>query len=262
MAGWSEGLHGNTTLDEGFAGLVRGLGAEAGAIARTYPGRPFPQIVALHDARAQDAVSRPLRGSYATNLFGAYLQNARPATIWLASEHADESDAVAGVGLHVWQVARHMREMAVLTLTADPSFRDHVELHFRERLDDQTLACLNAVLPAVARIWTGRQVGLVTAQVVENRKKDESQPDCPPSRPLLGISNPAGLSRAEFRVCVMLSRGLSVRGVAAEVGLTEATVRSHLRSIYAKTGTRSLAELVFRLLDQGTQSADNTRRRA
>ncbi|MCV2867993.1 helix-turn-helix transcriptional regulator [Defluviimonas sp. WL0002] len=262
VASWSEGLHGNASLDVAFAALVRGLGAEAGAIVRTYPGRPFPQIVALHDERAGDPAARPLRGSHATNLFGAHLQTARPASIWLATEHSDESDPVAGVGLHVWQVARHMREMAVLILTSDPSFRDHIELHFHDRLDDDAQALLDMLLPSIVRIWTGRKVGLVTAQVVEKKIKDAPKAPNAVHGKILDVSNPAGLSRAEFRVCVMLSRGLSVKGVTGELGLSDATVRSHLRSIYSKTVTRSLAELVFRLLDQGDQKANVTLRRA
>ena len=73
-----------------------------------------------------------------------------------------------------------------------------------------------------------------------------------PDEPILGTSNPARLSRAEFRVCLLLSRGLSVKGVTVELGLSEATIRSHLRSIYSKTQTSGLAELVYRILSNGT----------
>ena len=41
---------------------------------------------------------------------------------------------------------------------------------------------------------------------------------------------------------------LSVKAVTDELGLTESTVRSHLRSIYSKTETSGLAELVYRIL--------------
>lgn len=250
VAGWSEALHGNAALDDAFACLVRGMGAEAGAIVRTHPGRPFPQIVALHDEKAGDGVSRPLRGSFAAALFGAYLESAMPATVWLASQHADESDTVADAGLLVWQSARRFREMAVLTLTSDPSFHDHIELHFRERLPESTVAMLNVILPSVARIWARRKVGLVTAKVAERSRSCEGRAPLTGRGPILGAGNPADLSRAEFRVSVLLSRGLSVKGVSTELGLSEATVRSHLRSIYSKTGTRGLAQLVFLLLER------------
>ncbi len=62
------------------------------------------------------------------------------------------------------------------------------------------------------------------------------------------MSNPANLSRAEFRVCLLLSHGLSVKGVTDELRLSEATVRSHLRSVYSKTETTGHAELLYRIL--------------
>ncbi len=37
-----------------------------------------------------------------------------------------------------------------------------------------------------------------------------------------------------------------------ELGLSESTVRSHLRSIYSKTEASGLPELVYRLLSNGT----------
>ncbi len=119
---------------------------------------------------------------------------------------------------------------------------------------------MNTILPSVARIWARRQVGLVTAQVAEKKRKAEVRASLDGAAPILGIENPAGLSRAEFRVTMLLSRGLSVKGVASELGLSEATVRSHLRNIYAKTGTGSLAQLVFRLLDRAADGGKPARR--
>ncbi len=72
------------------------------------------------------------------------------------------------------------------------------------------------------------------------------------------MSNPAGLSRAEFRVCLLLSRGLSVKAVSEELGLSDNTVRSHLRTIYSKTETASLPELIYLIMsvtdDEGSIS--------
>lgn len=109
-------------------------------------------------------------------------------------------------------------------------------------------ATLAAVLPTMARTWANRQVGLVTRTVVNHRATADLALQQSVPAMILGTSNPARLSRAEFRVCLLLSRGLSVTGVAEELTVSEATVRSHLRSIYAKTDTSGLAELVFALL--------------
>lgn len=53
-----------------------------------------------------------------------------------------------------------------------------------------------------------------------------------------------GLTPAELRIAEAISSGLTVREIAERYGLAHATVRTHLRSIYAKTGTRRQPELV------------------
>ena len=72
--------------------------------------------------------------------------------------------------------------------------------------------------------------------------------DAGPVRSILGPSNPAGLSRAEYRICALLGVGLTARLISERLGITEATVRSHLRNIYAKTSTSGQYELLHRIL--------------
>jgi len=262
IASWSEVLHGGGSLPTAFSELVHVLGAEAGAIVRRVPGGAFARVIALCDDKGERA-GRPLRGSLATNLFGSYLEGAKPATVWLASEHADESDATAPAQLVAWQSARGCREMAVLVLTNGPAAHDHIELHFAQALDPAGMARIAAVLPTLVRTWNRRSAGLVSMQLADKQAVRESSPSLVASGvPLLSMGNPARLSRAEFRICLLLSRGLSVKGLLAELGLSEATVRSHLRSIYAKTGARSLAELVFRLMESRVDEASPSLRSA
>lgn len=57
-----------------------------------------------------------------------------------------------------------------------------------------------------------------------------------------------GLTPAELAVCSQLAQGLSVRDVAQYQGKSRETVRSQLKQVYSKTGTRNQAELVLSLL--------------
>lgn len=248
MAEFCEALQGRQTLAEALAHLVRSLGAECGMIVRTQTGEKRPQRVAVHDERRADPV-RPLIASYADGQFGRPLQRPRPASLWLGSTVVPEPGADPHPALAEWQAARRMREFAVLVLAASPTARDHVELHFRHELPPEVQSALTAVLPTLARNWAKRQVGIVTRTIACHRPRAETLTH----RQVLGEANPHQLSRAEFRVCLLLSRGLSVEGVSAELGLARSTVRSHLRSIYAKTGVSSLAELVFRLIESHQQ---------
>jgi DNA-binding CsgD family transcriptional regulator len=53
---------------------------------------------------------------------------------------------------------------------------------------------------------------------------------------------------AESRVAAMLASGMNVREIAGACGVSVATVRSQLHSLFQKTGTRRQAELVCHLL--------------
>ncbi len=55
------------------------------------------------------------------------------------------------------------------------------------------------------------------------------------------------LSLAERRVALLFATGLTAPKVAADLGISRATVRNHLTSIYTKLGVHSKVELVRRL---------------
>lgn len=245
IADWCDALHGDLALEEAFAVLAAGLGAEAGMLVRTSFSDFQPMRVAVWDRTGARSAS-PLAVSFADARFGCHIARPRTGTVWLSSPSVDAAES--DLALEAWQARHGLAEFAVLVLSGGPGARDHIELHFRTALSPATQAALGAVLPTMARTWANRQVGLVTRTVVNHRAGPEFAPASPTPARLLGSANPARLSRAEFRVCLLLSRGLSVTGAAEELAVSETTVRSHLRSIYAKTGTSGLAELVFALL--------------
>ncbi|MDI3334891.1 helix-turn-helix transcriptional regulator [Defluviimonas aestuarii] len=247
MAEWCDALHGGVGLEDAFAHLAAGFGAEAGLLVRTNLTDFRPMRIAAWDRRSA-STSAPLTSSFADGFFGRPLARPRPASIWLASTHEDDGDNTPDPALVNWQCRRGLTEFATLVLTGGPPIRDHIELHFTNPVPSPVHAAFAAVMPTMARTWASRQVGLVARTVTNPRTPRDAGHNGPVTGAVLGIANPARLSRAEFRVCLLLSRGRSVLGVAEELAVSESTVRSHLRSIYAKTETSNLAELVFRLL--------------
>ncbi|TGD45332.1 LuxR family transcriptional regulator [Pseudotabrizicola sediminis] len=245
IADWCDALHGDLSLKDAFGALANGLGASAGMLVRTHLSDLRPIRIAVWD-QLDTRSCLPLRVSYADGYFGRHLARPRPASVWLASAHDSEGDA--DPALETWQARRGMVDFAVLVLGSGPTTRDHIELHFGGRVSEAMQSSLSVILPTMSRTWASRQVGLVTRTVVNHRAAQDTGQVQPGQRALLGATNPARLSRAEFRVCLLLSRGLSAMGVANELAVSESTVRSHLRSIYAKTETSGLAELVVNLL--------------
>ncbi|MEE9427825.1 MAG: helix-turn-helix transcriptional regulator [Paracoccaceae bacterium] len=254
ITSWCEALYGSISLETALTNLVRGLGAEAGTLVRTHMNERHPIRIATYDAMKNVAV-RPLDCSFADIFFCRHMENPKPATIWLGSNFAEYAVDPLDVTFENWQDSRKLKEFAVLILAAGPVTRDHIELHFRSPLASGNLATLGTILPAVSRTWATRQVGLITRTVINHSETFQEQLPNQGKVSLLANGNPANLSRAEFRVCLLLSRGLSISNTVIELGVTESTVRTHLRNIYAKSGTQNIAELIFCLIaPQKTES--------
>ena len=243
---WCEALNGSVSLQTALTELVSGLGAEAGVIVRTQMNEQRPVRIAMCDL-ARDVRHSPLQRTFADAYFGALIHRARSATVWQARAHAD--DSTGDPSLAVWQSARRMKEFVTLILSSGPQTRDHIELHFRDFLSPDCEATISAMLPDMVRVWASRKVGVITRSIINHRPAETLGFHGGTRARILNSDNPLRLSRSEFRVCLMLSHGLMVQAVASELALSEATVRSHLRNIYAKTNCNSLAELVFRLID-------------
>jgi len=248
-------------LAEALRALANGLGADGAAIARHHGAEERCRTIAYVDARLQaDGGGENMRRAYCQDVLGAHYQNARPATIWFLSDLLDEPGWPVTRGLIGLRQRRSIVEIAVIPLTGTAQQQDFIEFHFARDLNRAERHELEALLPTLVRSWAGRQTGLVTqAQMDERMIRARASAKASRLRleePILGMSNPARLSRAEFRVCLLLARGLSVKGVTDELGLSEATVRSHLRSIYSKTETGGHADLLYRILSSGPLPSD------
>lgn len=65
------------------------------------------------------------------------------------------------------------------------------------------------------------------------------------------------LSPQEARILALAVDGVPRRYVATELGLTENTVKTHVRRLLRKVGGKSLAEVVYRLRKSSTPGSDN-----
>lgn len=243
---WYGSLDGKLSLQDSLAELVVGLGAEVGVILRTQMADLNPASIAVCDNAKNVVMGQPLRRTFADAYFGATIRHAQAPSIWQASAHID--DATGDPSLCEWQAARGLKEFVALILASGPKTRDHIELHFRNPLSAKTETLLQVMLPDMARAWANRKVGLITRTILNHRSNDPWGFRHPKKANILGADNPLQLSRAEFRVCLLLSMGLVVQALAKELSLSEPTIRTHLRNIYAKSECGSLAELVFQLV--------------
>jgi DNA-binding CsgD family transcriptional regulator/PAS domain-containing protein len=68
-----------------------------------------------------------------------------------------------------------------------------------------------------------------------------------------------GLTPAETRILVFLAQGMSLPEAAATLGVGEATVKTHMHNVFAKTGTNRQAEVVKLVMSALPQRRDAAR---
>lgn len=260
IASWCGGLHGSMSLSEALRALAKGFSADAAAITRHHRSEADGRAVAIFDVRDGEADCATLKRALCRDVLGSHYGKARVATAWFMSDHVDEPDWTVSQTLGNWRIARGMAEIIVIPLAASHLQQDYIEFHFAAPLSRSERHEFEALVPTIVRSWGGRKTGLVTQARMDERivraREMAAHGKMKWDAPILGMSNPAKLSRAEFRVCLLLSRGLSVKGVTDELGLSEATIRTHLRSIYSKTETSGLPELLYRILSSGSEAAE------
>ncbi len=262
VAAWCGGLHGSMSLQGALAALATSLDASAAAIARHYHRREEqPRAVALYDVETNNPDAPVLlRRALCQDVLGYMFKKSRNATIWFESDLADDPSWIGTQTLTNWKAVRELKEVVVVSLSSTHQHDDYIEFHFDRVLSRAERMELETLVPTIVRSWSGRKQGTVTQATVDDRivraRNKAKSSQLVWDAPILGMSNPARLTRAEFRVCMLLSHGLSVKGVTDELGLSESTIRSHLRAIYSKTETSNLAELLYRILSSGKDAVD------
>ena len=252
IAQWCECLHGSDPLLMSLEFIGNGLGAQAVALARH--GRLGQEGRVLSwDGGGADVRGGPVERSYARAVIGEYFDKARPGTLWFRSM-IDDTQAPELAALHR---RRHLHELVVIPLETSERGIDLLELHFEDPLRNYQHALLNILAPVLTRTWKNRARGLFTEALL----RVGPRPQEVPAAPILSIDNPARLSRAEYRVCLFLSRGLTMDELKAELGICESTLRTHLSNLYAKTGTANAAELIYQLVSVAPFSPEQSRHR-
>lgn len=258
IAAWCGGLHGSMSLARALESLSHGVGAKAAAISRHFHRtEEAPRTVAIYAGSFEVPLTKP----YCHHVLGYQFGRARSGTVWFLEEMLDDPAWAPSYDLDEWLSAGEPREIAVIPLASTTQHMDYIEFHFDQPFSRSGQHAFEALVPTIERSWKGRKPGLVAQATADGRALLARRPEAPGptnwTTSILGMDNPAGLSRAEFRVCLLLSRGLSVKAVSQDLNLSENTVRSHLRTIYGKTETSSLPELIY-LIMSVTEDATST----
>lgn len=249
MARWCECLHGCAPFREALEAITIAIGAEAAAVCRVSSADRVRSGSLFYDCRPAGAGVKRLAQSFAHAVLGTYVDKAKPGMIWYKSMSGHFEDPA----LENFHQSRGLTDLAVIPLTSGNGATDVLEFHFARQPGPMQQALLNMIAGTFVRTWSNRAPGLYMEACLNNRR---ARAAAAPDALLLSMENPAQLSRAEYRVCVLLSKGQTAKRVVRQLGISNSTLRTHLRNIYAKTGAGNMSELVYRLVSmEGTAPA-------
>lgn len=246
IATWCECLQGAMPIRRALQSIAQSLGAEAIALTRAARGNERNSKSIFYDLHPTHT---PLADSFAETILGKYFSSPQTGTIWYRS--TVEEDMNPRLALFVRK--RRLSETVIIPLNIDQNSIDFFELHFAYYPNSETHALLNMIGATLSQTWAKRSSGLFTDSVLGSQRSERR---VEPNKYILSFENPFQLSRAEYRVCVLLSKGLSNNSLCESLNISLSTLRTHLRHIFEKTQTARQAELVYLLLTQKSIAAE------
>ncbi len=243
---WQDVAEGRAPALEALSKLCSAVDADAAALTRYDPKHTLAGKVTAFDRRPEGAFVPKLKKSFALAVLGSYAGKARKGTVWTSSAVEDLQPE-----LREFQIRRDFRELIVIPLEGLRLGNDYLELHFHYELSTSRLVALETLAPELSQSWSYRNLGSFFERSLSKRRFSEE-----PGGPVLSSDNPAGLSRTEYRVCLLLSIGQSNESITTNMSISSATLRTHLRNIYQKVGVENKPELIYQLLSRGNSAAE------
>ncbi len=218
---------------------------------RLVAGAMRPRLIArTAPSKGTDIPALP-NGSLAAFLLERHAESALPGTIWRLSELRDDPSFAASRAFREWVVRPDTAEVTLMVLAHDVDGFDVLELQFETAPLKHDVIRAELLSRTLAHAWGKRQDGLCTRLIVQHSQRHSAGTSAE-GRAILASDNPYNLSRAEFRICGLIGQGLRAREISAELGLTEATIRTHMRNIYTKTDASGQIEVMSRLREQAS----------
>ncbi|WP_169794885.1 helix-turn-helix domain-containing protein [Ruegeria profundi] len=190
-------------------------------------------------------------------IIGDSILSAKAGSIWRLSEMLPSVSESVSQSREI--ALKEFNEIVVIPLESSKSQLDHLELQYRHAPSREDLDFLSLLASTLAFGWSKRTPGVVSSQSDQTRSHQRRKIREIGIVPILDARNPAALSRSEFRICAMMKEGMTVRTISESLSVCPTTVRSHLSSIFSKTGASSQIELLHLLnrpANSGKQSLD------
>lgn len=247
VARWVETLHGHGEFRDALSAICDMLSGDVGNLIRVPRDGSASKSVAIVDKDAGKLFSNRRPKTFGDALIAEVGLPARDGSVWILSELLRDSHVELSRDLRDDIEEYGLRDLAIVPLQSERDSVDYLEIHFRSGFAEHNRVLFIAMAETLARAWSKRLPGTAERLIAQSRLRKATPDPAMADTAILDVTNPAELSRSEYRICALINEGLLVQEIASELNIRQSTMRSHLRSIYAKTGVSSHVELIHAL---------------
>lgn len=239
---WTECLHGTASLRDGLAALSGVTGAASALLYRWCPVSRRPRIIA---SRQRDPArgAQPLPHPVGPDLIPVELHRARPGSVWRLEDAGSDLDSRQAQSV----AERGLVDIVVIPLGQTDGTVDVLELCLDRSAAPALVTMLRDLARALSFAWSRRPHGRIS-QILSNTPLTDRRLRGAQNTTPLSVGNPWRLTPTEMRICHLIREGQDPARIVSLIGVTESTMRTHLRSIYAKSGVTGQVGLVRLLL--------------
>ena len=242
---WSQG---KAPLEPALASVAKYFKAEAVCLSRIKRTNSNARIVQIVDG-SSDPAKPKLNQSFAKAALGDVADHLKQgATVMMSDTRAH---GFPDKNVDYWMLRRGVVDIGFICLEAENGTRDILEFHFAGNSMAVWIARSAQISTKLADVYKGRHAGLIEKHILRDKSVACGGKHGRPT--IMAPNNPACLTRSEWRLCMLVACGLSREGVAKELGVTDNTIRTHLRNIYGKTGYTTFHELALKLVGPDEQ---------
>ena len=243
---WTECMHGVSALRETLGLIAQITGAEIVHLHRDCLETGQQRTVASFDKFA-GTEKRPLVHALGAALIDTDPRAIIPGTLWSLRElEPVQQDKLAPRILN-WMNDRGLRDVIVIPLGIDGCILDVLELYTHQSRFAHS-SQIDLLARVTSNVWMRRKPGHIEGLLKKSPVIRGHSGTADGTLDPMSSANPWGLTAAEMRICALVRDGLSPTEIPEHTSLALSTVRSHLRSVYAKVQVTGHVELVRRLL--------------
>ncbi|QJF51796.1 helix-turn-helix domain-containing protein [Roseobacter ponti] len=255
VSGFAACLRGVDSLEVGLHQLATSVGARSVLLSRMQKDDRQARLVAksVVSKGGLGTLTRP----FCDNVLEVNPWGLRVGACVFRSRLDDFSESSRTI-IDRWYQASGCRDTLVMVLEVNKRHVDRIEMHFEHIADRKTVAFCEEIAQALPLFYTSRAPQIIEEAIQRNLRPGRAGAGSS-GAPILSDTNPYQLTRSEFRICHVVSRGISYKALPGKLDISAHTVRSHLRNIYSKVDVSDFYELSHRLVSIDERLASGTR---